>query len=115
MVFLPCSQPQRTYTGPDAGVGAHYAWDGNRKAGRGITSSDGEIGIRSAFEKPSEATDQTTFELNPVEGGIEVVRRMTDARQGVIGAIAKVLPFDNMIGNDFEKSLDHSKAAAESN
>ena len=26
---------QRTYTGPDAGVGAHYAWSGNKKAGAG--------------------------------------------------------------------------------
>ena len=26
---------QRDYTGPDRGVGAHYAWSGNRKAGTG--------------------------------------------------------------------------------
>ena len=33
---------RRTYSGPDSGVGAHYAWAGNRRAGRGsmvITSS----------------------------------------------------------------------------
>src|SRR4051794_33134823 len=26
---------QRTYTGPERGVGAAYAWTGNRKAGQG--------------------------------------------------------------------------------
>ena len=26
---------QRTYAGPDAGVGASYAWAGNKKAGSG--------------------------------------------------------------------------------
>ena len=28
-------QMRRTYSGPDAGVGAAYAWEGNRKAGQG--------------------------------------------------------------------------------
>lgn len=118
-------QLRRTYSGPDAGVGAHYAWDGNRKAGRGsmeITSSDNRvIGIRLAFEKPFKATNKTTFELNPVsalEGGeprTEVVWRMTGQRAGLMGLIAKVFPFDTMIGKDFEKGLDRLKAAAESN
>ncbi len=36
---------QRTYTGPDKGVDAHYAWTGNRRAGEGsmeITGSTPE-------------------------------------------------------------------------
>ena len=32
---------QRTYSGPDAGVGAHYAWQGNRKAGEGTMEITG--------------------------------------------------------------------------
>ncbi|WP_433730942.1 SRPBCC family protein [Nocardia sp. CA-129566] len=112
-------QLRRKYSGPDAGVGAQYAWDGNRKAGRGsmeITSSDDrEIGIRLAFEKPFKATNKTTFELNPVEGGTEVVWRMTGQHSGLMGVIGKVFPIDNMIGKDFEKGLGRLKAAAESN
>ncbi|MFQ6398483.1 SRPBCC family protein [Nocardia sp. KC 131] len=108
---------QRSYTGADAGVGAKYAWDGNRKAGRGsmeITSSDDrEIGIRLVFEKPFKATNQTTFELNPVDGGTEVVWRMTGQHQGLMGLIGKVFPIDNMIGKDFDKGLVQLKAAAE--
>ncbi|MFD0365094.1 SRPBCC family protein [Nocardia sp. GCM10030253] len=110
-------QLQRSYTGADAGVGAKYAWDGNRKAGRGsmeITSSDDrEIGIRLAFEKPFKATNQTTFMLNPVEGGTEVVWRMTGQHQGLMGIVGKVFPIDNMIGKDFEKGLGRLKAVAE--
>ncbi|MEV2220752.1 SRPBCC family protein [Nocardia vinacea] len=118
-------QLQRKYSGPDAGVGAKYAWDGNRKAGRGsmeITSSDDrEIGIRLAFEKPFKATNKTTFELNPVpalEGGeprTEVVWRMRGQHKGLMGVIGKVFPIDNMIGKDFEKGLDRLKTAAEAN
>ncbi|WP_062983757.1 SRPBCC family protein [Nocardia anaemiae] len=112
-------QLQREYSGPDAGVGAKYAWDGNRRAGRGsmeITSSDDrEIGIRLAFEKPFKATNKTTFQLNPVEGGTEVVWRMTGQHKGLMGVIGKVLPIDNMIGKDFEKGLDRLKTAAEAN
>lgn len=36
---------ERTYSGPAAGVGARYAWSGNKKAGRGsmeITDSTAE-------------------------------------------------------------------------
>ncbi|MEV6428599.1 SRPBCC family protein [Nocardia sp. NPDC051463] len=110
-------QLQRSYTGSDAGVGAKYAWDGNRKAGRGameITSSDDhEIGIRLAFEKPFKAVNRTTFELSPVNGGTEVVWRMTGQRQGLMGLIGKVFPIDNMIGKDFEKGLGRLKAVAE--
>jgi hypothetical protein len=110
-------QLQRAYTGPESGVGAHYAWDGNRKAGRGtmeITSSDvREIGIRLAFEKPFRATNKTTFELNPVEGGTEVVWRMTGQRPAMMGLISKVIPMDKMIGTDFEKGLARLKAVAE--
>ncbi|MFX0579695.1 SRPBCC family protein [Nocardia nepalensis] len=110
---------QRKYSGPDVGVGAQYAWDGNRRAGRGsmeITLSDArEIDIRLAFEKPFKAVNKTTFELNPVDGGTEVVWRMTGQHQGLMGLIGKVFPIDNMIGKDFEKGLGRLKAAAEAN
>jgi hypothetical protein len=110
-------QLQRAYTGPDAGVGAHYAWDGNRKAGRGAmeitASAEREIDIRLRFEKPFKATNQTTFLFNPVEGGTEVVWRMTGQRTGLMGLIGKVFPIDNLIGKDFEKGLNRLKAVAE--
>jgi hypothetical protein len=109
-------QLQRVYSGPDEGVGATYAWDGNRKAGRGsmeiVSSDDREIGIRLAFEKPFKATNRTTFELSPVEGGTEVVWRMTGERSGLMGVLGRVFPMDNLIGKDFQKGLDRLAVAA---
>jgi hypothetical protein len=110
-------QLRRMYSGPDTGVGAQYAWEGNRKAGRGtmeITSSDERaIGVKVDFEKPFKATNQTTFELNPVDGGTEVVWRMIGKHAGLMGLMSKVIPMDKMIGKDFEKGLDQLKLAAE--
>lgn len=108
---------QRTYTGPDKGVGAHYAWRGNRKAGRGsmeITSSTpAQVGIRLSFLKPWKATNQITFELSPTGSGTGVVWRMTGEQQGVSGVLMRVLNMDKLVGRDFEKGLTRLKSVAE--
>ncbi|WP_378734273.1 SRPBCC family protein [Nocardia brasiliensis] len=111
-------QLQRTYSGPDSGVGAEYAWNGDRKVGSGnmaiVTSADREIGIRLTFEKPWKATNQVLFELNPTESGAtQVVWRMTGEQRGLMRVLSKVIPMDRMIGKDFEKGLARLKAVAE--
>ncbi|WP_433659770.1 SRPBCC family protein [Nocardia sp. CA-128927] len=113
-------QLQRTYTGPDAGIGAKYAWIGNRKAGAGsmevVASADREIGIQLVFEKPWKATNQVLFELNPTESGAtEVVWRMTGEQQGLMKVLSKILPTDKIVGKDFEKGLARLKAVVEAN
>lgn len=113
-------QLQRTYTGPEAGIGAKYAWIGNRKAGAGsmevIASADREIGIQLVFEKPWKATNQVLFELNPTESGAtEVVWRMTGEQQGLMKVLSKILPTDKIVGKDFEKGLARLKAVVEAN
>ena len=58
---------RRTYSGPDAGAGARYAWTGNRKAGEGsmeITGSTPErIDIELTFLKPFKATNHVDITL----------------------------------------------------
>ena len=109
---------QRTYSGPDSGVGAHYAWSGNRKAGSGsmeITSSTPEeIDLRLSFLKPWKATNDVTFTLVPVGGGTEVTWRMTGEQKGAAAVFGKVFNMDKLLGKDFEKGLARLKAAAES-
>src|ERR1700712_2489923 len=72
---------QRTYSGPDRGVGAHYAWTGNRKAGAGsmeITGSAAEkIEVSVVFLKPFKATNQTVFSFEPSGEGTRVRWTMT--------------------------------------
>ena len=108
---------QRDYTGPDRGVGAHYAWSGNRKAGQGsmeITSSTpDEIGLRLAFLRPFKSTNDVTFSLVPAVDGTEVTWLMTGEQRGLMGLFGKVVPMDRLIGKDFEKGLTRLKAVAE--
>ncbi|MBF6334314.1 SRPBCC family protein [Nocardia abscessus] len=109
-------QLQRSYSGADSGVGARYAWSGNRKAGAGsmeiIGSADREIGVRLEFLKPMKATNMVTFALDPVETGTEVTWRMTGQQTGLMGFIGKIIPMDKFIGKDFEKGLARLQEAA---
>lgn len=108
---------QRTYTGPDAGVGAHYAWSGNRRAGRGsmeITSSTPErIGIQLAFLKPWKATNDVAFDLVPTAAGTEVTWRMAGENTGMAALFSRVFSMDKLVGRDFEKGLARLKTTAE--
>ncbi|MET7773818.1 SRPBCC family protein [Nocardia sp. NPDC005366] len=108
---------RRAYSGPGSGVGAKYSWEGNRKAGTGameiVSSDEREIGVRLEFEKPWKAVNQVTFALNPVQGGTEVVWRMTGQHSGLMSLLSKVMPMDKMVGKDFEKGLARLKTVAE--
>ncbi|WP_431956394.1 SRPBCC family protein [Nocardia lijiangensis] len=111
-------QLQRTYSGPESGVGAHYAWSGNRKAGAGnmeiVSDAERELGVRLEFLKPFKATNHVDFELNPTESGAtEVVWRMTGQQHGLMALLGKVVSMDRLVGKDFEKGLTRMKAAAE--
>jgi hypothetical protein len=108
---------QRIYTGPDEGVGAHYAWQGNRKAGQGsmeiVSSTPEQIGVTLAFLKPWKATNDVTFTLVPTGSGTEVTWRMTGEHQGMGKVFAKVFSMDKLVGKDFEKGLARLKAVSE--
>jgi hypothetical protein len=108
---------QRTYSGPDSGVGAKYAWSGNRKAGQGsmkITSSTPEqIGVELSFLKPWKATNDVTFTLTPSGSGTQVTWRMTGEQKGMAAIFGKIVKMDKLVGTDFEKGLARLKANAE--
>ena len=63
---------KRTYTGPDKGVGAHYAWSGNKKAGQrehGDHRVHPEgIDIALTFLKPFKSTSTPRFVDAPPRG-----------------------------------------------
>lgn len=110
---------QRTYTGPDAGVGAHYAWSGNRKAGQGsmeITGSAPErIDVKLIFLKPFSAVNDVAFDLTPAADAATDVRwSMQGEQKGFWGLVGRFMNMDKLVGKDFEKGLAQLKAAAES-
>jgi Polyketide cyclase / dehydrase and lipid transport len=108
---------ERTYTGPDAGTGAAYAWSGNRKAGQGsmtITSSTPErIAIQLSFLKPWKATNEVTFGFAPTGSGTEVTWRMTGENTGMAAVVTKLFSMEKFVGKDMEKGLARLKANAE--
>ncbi|QZY28230.1 SRPBCC family protein [Nocardioides coralli] len=107
----------RSYSGPDRGVGAHYEWSGNRKAGAGsmeITESRPDaVVIDLRFTKPFKAENVTRFDLAPAGTGTDVTWTLSGERNAVMQLMGK-LYFDNAVGKDFEKGLSQLKAAAES-
>jgi hypothetical protein len=109
---------QRTYTGPSTGVGARYAWQGNRKAGQGtmeITASTPErIDVDLVFMKPFDSASKVTFELVPTDAGTRVTWRMRGEQKGIWGVVGKVVSMDRLVGKDFEKGLARLKAVLES-
>lgn len=108
---------KRTYTGPDSGVGAHYAWSGNRKAGEGsmvITSvTPLEIDVKLDFLKPFSASNQVQFILTPHDDGTKVEWRMEGEQTGFWGFVGRFMNMDKLVGKDFEKGLARLKAEAE--
>jgi Polyketide cyclase / dehydrase and lipid transport len=108
---------ERTYSGPDAGVGARYAWSGNRKAGRGsmeiVSSTPERIGVQLVFEKPWKATNAVEFRFTPTGSGTQVTWTMTGNNTGAAAIFARVVNMDKFLGKDFDKGLARLKAVAE--
>lgn len=107
---------KRTYSGAAAGDGAHYAWEGNNKAGTGtmaITSSTpGRIEIALEFLKPFKASNVATFSFSEAGGGTRVDWTMSGQRNVAFAVLGRLF-FDKAIAKDFDKGLASLKVAAE--
>ena len=110
---------QREYSGAESGVGARYAWQGNRKAGKGhmeiVESTPQRVSVRLVFEKPWKADNRVEFDLAPAgEAATDVTWRMLGTNKGMAALFSKVVSMDRLVGNDFEKGLARMKSEAES-
>ena len=107
---------QRSYSGPDRGVGGHFAWQGNSKAGEGsmeiVECDDAHTTVDLRFFKPFKATNVCRFDVVPTGGGSDVTWTMTGRRNVVMGLMGRLF-FDKAIGKDFDKGLAQLKSAAE--
>jgi hypothetical protein len=107
----------RTYSGPDAGVGAVYEWSGNRKAGSGrmeITDAvePSRVQIALQFLKPFKSSNTTTFELVERDGATQVTWRMVGPQTFMTRVMGIFSSMDKMVGKDFEKGLAQLRTAA---
>ena len=109
---------KNTFSGPDQGVGAAFAWDGNAQVGAGSMtiqeSVPGEkVVIRLEFLKPMKAVNTAVFTFTPEGAGTAVEWTMT-GKNGFMGkAFSLVVDCDAMVGGDFEKGLASLKRMAE--
>jgi uncharacterized protein YndB with AHSA1/START domain len=108
---------ERTHSGAASGVGAHYAWKGNRKAGEGSmeirSSTPEQVALTVSFLKPWKATNDIVLSLVPSGDGTDVTWTLRGEHKGLMAVVGKVVPMDRLVGKDFEKGLARLKATAE--
>jgi hypothetical protein len=108
---------KRTYGGPQAGVGAWYEWEGNRKAGHGrmeiVEADDAHVTIDLRFIKPFKSRSTTRIAFEPDGDGTNVIWTMTGANTAVMRVMGIFMSMDKMIGPDFEKGLANLKVESE--
>jgi Polyketide cyclase / dehydrase and lipid transport len=109
---------KQTYSGPDTGVGATQAWEGNSQVGKGqmtiiASESVSKVDLLLAFEKPFKARNTVELTLKPDSEGTEVIWAM----HGPANLMAKVMDLlmnmDRMCGRDFEAGLANLKTICE--
>ena len=99
-----------TYSGPDAGVGAACAWDGNKEVGAGsctiVESKPGElVRCRMDWKRPMEGMATVDFTFKP-NGDKTVVTWAMYGQNGFMGKLVSLfIDCDKMCGPQFEKGL----------
>ena len=109
---------EKTYSGSDEGVGAKYAWSGNRKVGQGrmeITGAEEASSVEIALEflKPFRASNTTVFSLSEAGESTNVTWSMTGKKTLMTRVMGIFKSMDSMVGPDFEKGLARLKSVVE--
>ena len=107
-----------TFSGPRAGAGASFRWDGNDKVGAGtmtITESKPNLRVatRTDFVKPFAGTSNSDFVFSEAGGQTNVIWTMTGKQSFVGKAICLFMSMEQMLGPDFERGLAQLKHLAE--
>jgi hypothetical protein len=109
---------KRTRSGPAAGKGAVYAWEGNRNVGAGRMEildapAPSRVTIRLDFLRPFEAHNIAEFTLEPIGRSTLVTWVMTGPNLFISKLMSLFISMDRMVGKDFETGLKNLKALAE--
>jgi len=109
---------QRRYSGPAAGKGAVYEWDGNSEIGKGrieITEATPPTKVVFAmhFIEPFEGRSTAAISLLPAEGATAVTWSMEGANNYICKVLTVFIDQDAMIGDEFARSLAQLKTLTE--
>jgi Polyketide cyclase / dehydrase and lipid transport len=109
---------KREFSGPESGVGATYAWVGNKKVGEGrmeitrsVPSSNMQLDLQ--FIKPFKADNITEFTLTPNDGGTDIKWEMRGKLNFMMKAMQMFFSMDKVVGKDFEAGLANLKGIVE--
>ncbi|AMJ62523.1 SRPBCC family protein [Bosea sp. PAMC 26642] len=108
----------RSFSGAQSGVGARYAWAGDKNVGEGgmeivEATVPSRIGLKLDFLKPFEAHNDVVFALVPQGTATTVTWTMTGPTPFFFKIVHVVMNMDKMVGGDFENGLAALKAQAE--
>jgi len=108
---------KRTYSGPPAGVGAAYAWEG-KNTGSGamqITQATpaSRVLIKLDFIKPFEAHNTADFTIASDGGGSVVTWAMYGPQGFMNKAMSLVMSMDKLVGGQFDEGLQNLKRVSE--
>jgi hypothetical protein len=108
----------RTYSGAPSGVGAVYAWSGNKKVGTGqmkITGAepDSSLTIALDFVTPFESHNTTVFSLAASGDSTTVTWTMSGPSTYLSKVMSVFVSMDRMVGPDFEAGLANLKGVVE--
>jgi hypothetical protein len=111
---------QRRFEGPASGIGAKYAWKGNREIGQGeleiaLSDINRKVRYRMHFIKPFEGHSDVDFDLSEQGAQTLVTQTMRGKSASFLPKLICTLFFDQdkMIGGKFEEGLAALKALAE--
>ncbi len=109
----------KTHSGSPAGVGARYAWAGDKRVGQGeISIRETEPPHKLVFDlhmiKPFEGRNVAGFTLVPhSDGTTRVTWSLDDKHKLMHKTMSIFLNLDNMIGKDFAQGLAQLKTLME--
>lgn len=110
----------RTWPGRESGVGAAYAWSGNREAGEGsmrivAAEPDRRLDLDLSFVRPFPATNTLRLDLDPESQGRACVLTMTmgGTLHPLLRALSRVMPLDRMVAKDLEQALGRLRDVVE--
>jgi hypothetical protein len=108
----------RSYDGADSGVGARYAWSGNRKAGAGSMEITGDepqrIDVDLRFTRPFPSQSRMEMHITPNGDSTVITWRLLGEAAGLARLFSMVRSMDSLVGPDFERGLQRLTRVAES-
>lgn len=112
------SKMEKSFEGPNAGLGSIARWSGNKEVGKGtsvITESKNNESIKFqlTFEEPMKAVHNSEFSFAKEGDEVLVIWKMSGEKDFVGKLMSLVYGCEKMVGTRFEEGLNNLKVLTE--